>query len=85
VGGDLIKQGGYGQVAYLVKGQYEPVVRYSTREMPGSAEDQGRLSFGFNYYITPASSLRFAYHLNMEEEGLETDNNQLIVQWNIIL
>lgn len=83
-GGDLVKQGGYGQVSYLVVPQFEPVVRYSLRDMPLEDQDQRRLSFGVNFHISAASIFRLAYHFNMEETGFESDNNAIVSQWNII-
>lgn len=82
--GDLTKTGGYGQVAYLIGSRVEPVVRYSARAMPGDADDRSRLSFGLNYIVGAASQVRLAYHVNMEKEGFESDNDQLIMQWGII-
>ncbi len=84
-GGDLTKTGGYGQAAYFVTPKFEPVVRYSMRDMPGRDADLRRLSFGLNYYVAAASSVRVAYHLNMEKEGFGTDNNEIMFQWNIML
>jgi hypothetical protein len=82
-GGDLTKKGGYGQVAYLIQSRFEPVVRFSLRDMPGESADAQRLSFGLNYYPGPTSAVRIAYHINSEETGFESDNDQLIAQWAI--
>lgn len=84
LGDPLRKTGGYGQVAYFLTPQLEPVVRYSMQEFPDDRDDLRRLSFGANYYITAASSVRFAYHLNMEESAFGTDNNAIVLQWNVI-
>ncbi len=83
-GGDLTKKGGYAQAAYLIQSQFEPVVRFSLRDMPGESADAQRLSFGFNYYLAANTAVRIAYHINTEETGFESDNNQLIVQWTMV-
>ncbi len=83
--GNLSKTGGYGQVSYLVTPKVEPVVRYSMRNMPGLDSDQRRFSVGVSYYLAAASSIRLAYHFNMEKDGFKTDNNLIALQWNILL
>lgn len=85
LGDPLRKSGGYGQVAYFLTPKIEPVVRFSMREFPDDGDDLRRLSFGLNVHITAASSARFAYHLNMEKSGFGSDNNAIILQWNVIL
>ncbi len=82
--GDLSKTGGYVQAAYFVTPKWEPVVRYSLRNFDGASDDLRRLSFGLNFYVAAASSVRVAYHKNMEETGFESDNDAIIAQWNII-
>lgn len=82
--GKMRKTGGYAQVAYMAGTRFEPVVRISGRNMPGQDSDQIRFSVGLNYHISPASSARVAYHLNGEKTGFETDNNNVVLQWNVI-
>ncbi len=82
--GDLSKTGGYVQAAYFVTPKWEPVVRYSLRNFDGASDDMRRLSFGLNYYVAAASSVRVAYHKNMEETGFEVDNDAIVVQWNVL-
>lgn len=79
--GDLRKKGGYVQASYTFAQGWEPVVRYSMRDLPGESEDQSRLSFGINYFISSAATVRLDYHINTEETGFETDNNVLIAQF----
>lgn len=84
-GDPLRKTGGYGQVAYFVTPRIEPVIRFSMQDFPDDSDDLRRLSFGVNVHITAASSARFAYHLNMEKSGFGSDNNAIVLQWNVIL
>lgn len=79
--GDLTKKGGYAEAAYLVNNKWEPVVRYSMRDMPGESDDLSRFSLGMNYHISAAGTVRLDYHINSEETGFETDNNVLIAQF----
>lgn len=79
--GDLRKKGGYLQASYTLERKWEPVVRYSMRDMPGESADQSRLSFGMNYHISPAGTVRFDYHINTEETGFESDNNGVVAQF----
>jgi len=83
-GGDLTKKGGYVQAAYGIGAGFEPVVRFSIRDMPSEADDANRLSFGVNYYIFANSSVRLAYHINSEKAGFESDNNSVIAQFNVV-
>jgi hypothetical protein len=80
---DLRKTGGYAQAAYLIKSRWEPVLRFSARNMPGESEDQNRLSFGLNFYVSAASAVRAVYHVNSEKSGFETDNNSFVLAWTI--
>jgi len=82
-GGDLTKKGGYGQVAYLIQGRFEPVVRFSIRDMPTDVQDQNRISFGINYYIAASSAVRVAYHINNEKDPFTVDNNNLVAQFSV--
>lgn len=82
-GGSLTKKGGYVQGAYLIQARFEPVVRFSLRDMPGESRDARRLSLGGNFYVSPNAAVRIAYHVNSEKSGFESDNNQLIVQWSM--
>jgi len=82
-GGSLKKKGGYAQAAYLIQGRFEPVVRLSLKDMPGEDDDRRRFSFGCSYYLAPSSSVRLAYHVNMESEGFVTNNNAAVAQFNI--
>ena len=85
-GRDLKKTGGYVQASYLMGSQLEPVVRWSARNMPGGVQDDlGRIAFGASFYVTPAAAIRAAFIINSEETGFETDNNGLILQFNVIL
>lgn len=84
-GGDLTKTGGYLQASYLTGPRFEPVVRWSARNMPGESGDFGRLAFGANIFVTPASAIRAAFILNYEKDGFETGNNGFILQFNVIL
>ena len=61
--------------------KWEPVVRYSKRDMPGEDGDLSRFSFGVNYNISAAGTVRLDYHINSEESGFETDNNGFIAQF----
>jgi len=82
--GDLKKTGGYGQLAYLIKSRYEPVVRYSSRNMPGDSGDKSRLSIGFNYYLSPSSVVRLNYHFNLEDKDeFKKDNNVIAAQFTL--
>lgn len=83
--GDLTKIGGYAQASYLLdNGIVEPVVRLSSRDMPGDASDQSRFSAGVSFYIGSSASVRFAYSVNTEKSGFETDNDAFVGQFNII-
>jgi hypothetical protein len=82
--GDLKKKGGYAQAAYLVRGRFEPVIRFSLKDMPGENNDQRRLSFGGNYYVSANSSVRLAYHVNMEQDAFASENNAAVAQFNIM-
>jgi len=82
--GDLTKTGGYGQAAYAIHSRWEPVVRFSFRNMPGDELDQSRLSFGLNFYISSASAVRANYHINYEKSGFETDNDAFVIAWTIV-
>jgi hypothetical protein len=85
-GRDLKKTGGYLQASYLVSPKFEPVVRWSARNMPGgNSSDLSRIAFGASVYVTPASSIRAAYIINSEKADPESDNNGLIFQFNVIL
>jgi hypothetical protein len=81
---DLTKKGGYAQAAYLIDSRWEPVVRYSFRDMPGESQDQNRFSFGMNFYISPASVVRADYHINGEDSDFETDNDTFVLAWTIV-
>ncbi|MEN8145960.1 MAG: porin, partial [Gemmatimonadota bacterium] len=80
-GGDLRKKGGYLQAAYQANRNWEPVVRFSIRDMPGESSDQNRFSLGLNYIISPAGTVRLNYHINTEETGFESENNTLVAQF----
>ena len=82
--GDLDKTGGYAQASYFVTSKWEPVVRFSARDMPDEENDLSRLSVGLTFYISPASSVRGAYNYNMEKSGFEQDNDEIIFQWNVL-
>jgi hypothetical protein len=82
-GGDLDKKGGYAQASYLIQGRFEPVVRFSLKDMPGEDADRRRFSFGGSYYVSPSSSVRLAYHVNMEKDGFVTNNNAAVAQFNV--
>lgn len=83
-GDDLTKTGGYGQIAYRITNKWEPVIRFSGRNMPGETDDLTRFSLGISYYLAASSSIRANYHLNSEKGGFEEDNNQIALQWNIV-
>ena len=84
-GGNLTKTGGYGQASYLLdNGIVEPVVRFSTRDMPGDGSDQSRFSLGTNFYVSASSSVRLAYSLNTEKSGFEADNDTFVAQFNVL-
>lgn len=78
---DLTKKGWYVETSYMATRKWEPVVRYSTRDMPGEDGDLSRFSFGVNYHISAAGTVRLDYHINSEESGFETDNNGFIAQF----
>lgn len=85
-GGDLKKTGGYVQASYLMGSRFEPVARWSARNMPGGTQDDlGRIAVGASFYVTPASSIRAAFIINSEKTGFESANNGLILQFNVIL
>lgn len=84
-GGDLTKTGGYAQASYLLdNGIVEPVVRFSTKNMPGDGLDQSRFSAGVSLYVSASSSVRLAYSVNTEKSGFEADNNTFVAQFNVI-
>lgn len=84
-GGDLTKTGGYAQASYLFdNGIVEPVVRFSTRDMPGDGSDQSRFSIGSSFYVSASSSVRVAYSFNTEKSDFEEDNDTMVAQFNII-
>ncbi|MFQ5447085.1 MAG: porin [Saprospiraceae bacterium] len=78
--GSWTKTGGYAQASYLVGGKWEPVVRYSTRNMPGESKDNSRISFGVSYYISAAAAFRINYHINGEKSGSK-DNDVFVMQF----
>lgn len=80
----LSKTGGYAQVAYLIgTSNFEPVVRFSTRNMPQDSDDRSRYSFGINYYISAASAVRLNYHINSEKSAFKTDNDAIAAQFTV--
>ncbi len=82
--GDLDKTGGYVQIAYeIVKTKFEPIFRFSSRNMPGNDSDARRFSLGMNYYVAPSSAVRLAYHRNAEDDLFKTDNDVLIAQFTV--
>ncbi len=83
-GGDLTKKGGYLQVAYRTKVNFEPVIRFSLRDMPGSSGDSRRVSFGASYYLSPNAAVRLAYHKNFEDSGFSSDNDGLMGQFTVV-
>ncbi|MFQ5703217.1 MAG: hypothetical protein ACE5HT_04270 [Gemmatimonadales bacterium] len=83
-GGDLTKKGAYIQAAYLTKVHFEPIIRFSFKDMPGNSLDARRVALGASYYLSPNSSVRFAYNLNYEDSGFKTDNNQIMTQFNVL-
>ena len=85
-GKDLKKTGGYVQASYMVGSRFEPVVRWSARNMPGGKQDDlGRFAIGASVYVTPAAAIRAAFIINSEKNGFDTENNGLILQFNVIL
>lgn len=82
--GDLTKTGGYAQAAYLINSRFEPVIRFSMRDMPDQDNDNSRMSLGASYYPSPNAAFRLAYHLNGEKTGFEADNNKLIAQFTMM-
>ena len=83
-GGNLTKKGAYLQAAYRTNVQFEPVIRFSFRDMPGDNQDRRRFSFGANYYLSPNAALRLAYHKNFEDSGFSSDNDGLIGQFTVV-
>lgn len=83
-GGSLTKTGGYVQAAYMIRGRFEPVVRFSTKNMPAENNDRSRLEFGASYVVSPASTVRLVYGANMEKSGFKQDNNALALQFNVL-
>lgn len=81
---DLTKTGGFVQASYMINGRVEPVVQYSTRNMPGESGDLSRVAVGAGFVISPASMVRLVYASNMEKSGFESDNNAFIAQFNVM-
>lgn len=81
-GDNLSKTGGYMQAAYKLAPKVEPVVRWSSRNMPGDGSDKSRFSLGINYYLSSASSVRINYHINNEKVN-DSDNNVFATQFNM--
>ncbi len=79
--GDLTKKGGYAQLAYLIQSRFEPVVRFSLRDMPGEDQDARRLSIGSSFYVSANAVVRLAYSKNFEDAGFEADNDRVIAQF----
>ncbi len=77
---DLDKSGGYLQAAYRIN-KFEPVLRYSTRDLDSEGSELSRLGIGFSIYLSNAAALRVAYLINMEEDGFESDNDGLMFQF----
>lgn len=80
---DLTKTGGYLQASYMIVGRVEPVIQFSTRNMPAESADRSRLAFGASLVVSPASTVRLAYAANMEKSGFKSDNNAIVAQFNI--
>ncbi len=78
-GDNLKKKGGYAQIAYLVTPAFEPVFRFSMRDMEGADDTERRFSIGASYYISSTTAVRLAFHLNTES-GTDVDNDRLIAQ-----
>ena len=82
--GSITKKGGYAQIAYLFPQSFEPVARFSVRDMPGVDADGSRLSFGGNYYLASNAIVRAAYNINMEKSGFASDNDKIIAQFTMM-
>jgi len=82
-GGDLTKTGGYVQASYLVTSKFEPVVRYSAKQMPDLRNDLARFELGVSLYVSSASSVRVAYAINTEKNGFKADNDTFVTQFNV--
>jgi hypothetical protein len=82
-GGKLTKTGGYLQASYMATPRFEPVVRFSARDMPSESSDASRLGIGLNYHIAAAGIVRVAYLLNMEKETFKKDNNGIVTQFTV--
>jgi len=63
--------------------RFEPVVRFSARDMPSESSDASRLGIGLNYHIAAAGIVRVAYLLNMEKETFKKDNNGIVTQFTV--
>jgi len=83
-GGDLSKTGAYVQASYELNSRVEPVIRFSTIDLPDSGDDMSRIALGLNFHVGPAAIMRVAYLMNNEKTGFKTDNNALITQFNVI-
>jgi len=82
--GDLNKTGGYVEAGYQVSQRWEPVLRFSARDMPGRAADRSRIAPGISFQISPAGIVRLAYAFNLEPDDFEADDDQLAAQFNVI-
>lgn len=87
---DLKKTGFYAQAAYRIIQKFEPVVRFSWRNMPddpataAGIDDRSRVSFGTSYYLAASATVRLAYHLNMENNDTPgVDNDKVISQFTL--
>ena len=83
-GGDLKKTGGYAQIAWMATPKWEPVVRFSARSMPGTNQDQARVSFGLNFHVGPAAVFRINYHANIERTAFSSNNDTIKTQFAVV-
>jgi len=86
------RNGGYVQVAYRPSKlldsfwkDVEGVVRYDRLNQPSGAPtsfDQQRVTFGFNYWMSPSAVAKIAYQID-DKDGMGVDENAFFLQMAI--
>lgn len=81
---DLKKRGVYLQASYLPVGWFEPAIRFSQMDFPGSSNrDLREVSVGGSLYPSDLGALRVFYRINKERSVTEAKNNLFIVQFTV--